>query len=94
MQSSEGWIFIRFHLAATSSSIRAVGRRLLPDEAGAVAHDGQRRGGVGPLVAGQDRRLAAAERRSSGPARSAVATSVLPLSRNASRVTSRTSPSA
>ena len=65
----------------------------LPDEAAAVAHHGERGGRVGAFVTGQHRGLAAADRGET-PCLSAVATSVLPLSMKASRVTSRVVASA
>ena len=71
MHKSEGSIFIRCHLAATSSSMRLKAGGFLPGEAGAVAHDDERRRGVGPLVAGEHRRLAAAQRGHQGPWQSA-----------------------
>ena len=94
VQSSEGRIFIRFHLAATRLVDLAVGGRLGPDEAGAVSHDGHGGGRVVPLEPRQHRRLAATHGRRSARLGRPRRPRMLPLSRNASRVTSRTSPPA
>jgi hypothetical protein len=52
---------MRCHLAAVKFVDAVPLLRLLPDEAGAVPHDGEGGGGVVALVAGQDRGLTASE---------------------------------
>ena len=68
-------------------------RRIFPDEPAAVAHHRERRGRVAALISRQDGRFAAPHGGHQASV-SAVATSVLPLVTNASRVTSRGRPSA
>src|SRR4030095_9791501 len=70
------------------------GGRVFPGEALAIAHDREGRGRVGPLVPRQPGRLPPRGTARSSPDRSLAAISVLPLSRNDSRVTSRVLPSA